>query len=54
MKPTVQTRAVFQPSKKLKRAKIKVEQIGAEFSANFKDQVLNFSGWFPLSCFGMI
>jgi len=40
--------------KTLKRAKIKVEQIGAEISPHFKDQVLNFSGWFPLSCFGMI
>jgi len=48
MKPTVQTQADFQPSKKLKRAKIKVEQIGAEISPHFKDQVLNFSDWFPL------
>jgi hypothetical protein len=48
MKPTVQTQADFQPSKKLNRAKIKVEQIGAEISPHFKDQVLNFSDWFPL------
>jgi hypothetical protein len=45
MKPTVQ----FSNRATLKRAKIKVEQIGAEISAHFKDQVLNFSGWFPLS-----
>ena len=45
MKPTVQ----FSNRATLKRAKIKVEQIGAEISPHFKDQVLNFSGWFPLS-----